>query len=1207
MAKTSRLKKYFLASSIIVLLVLIVIALIPAMISRGLGHGMIRSAIEQNINGRADFQRVSVTWFGPQEIQGLRITDETNVEAALISASVDAGLLSLLFSSKAINAQLSGMLSGELYEDGTVSFQRLIADRPDKPQEPPSLQGVPPITIAVSQLAANLHDVVGNRTLRIADLQGDFVYVPGEALRFELNGDTESGDLRGTVAASGNAPGLFDRTGQFRPDGAAVNLNLLLESIHVPGVEVPSVLQSLRVSAESENLAQLVSLSLDGDATIDDAQPSRFTGEFRVRNAIAADGTFDFSLDRIEGSLTGDRVPMSLLQFAFNDTAIVLSRDIGPTADVHVQLQSGLDGAITIRARGELASLELTAVQRDGWWEGEDLHIRCAAAHPALVEGLTGLTLAQPTDVDLTLSSFAIPPIDPERDARPLGQMRATGSLQINGPATIVLQNENESEQHYEIRQLSLTLQSPALEQHLDIAGSLTVNGGRVELDHVLSDLFDEHGTLAPLGMTPIGTLVVTDLPTNTLATWLPEHAELLREAIGPALSMRLETDRIDEAIEARLTTSSRSLNASTVARRSASHLRISNTNIEVTASPALASMLLRDAMEQPIQLVEPALITILLDPIEFSGSAPMDFDFSTPVLAGHVRADALSLDAVPGMAEPVGLTSLRSRFVASMGEEPAMHLDGRMRLVRSEGTRRVADMTYDLHTTMREDQPMAVRGEFAMTYLGFAALEQILGRPPQQLSQWLGRDGTMNATITTAEHGYAVVATTELQRLAGTFNITLDDSFVQFSTSDASMNLASDTLAQLLQGDGPTITIGQDVPMTLSVQSRLPLAMLQGENYSPRDVQFDASMRGGPAIIISQQQQSTLRDMVITARSEPVADGVDFIVNVDAVIAETPTSTQAGQVDVRARVHSLVSDESAFDPEATTLDIDATIARAPSILVDSLLHMNGYLVAAIGHEMSATITTRDFSRNSGTLVMDINAPYGWLRASGEGRDGLLVFAEGSPIQSELQITQLLQQGLLSSLHPLLGEISSANRPLQATISNAELPMGGNIGRLNATVELIIGDVELNARSPLFSMLRAAQQTDSRRLTSTIEPIRATIVNGVVRYDRFHVKIDRLNMPYEGQIDLSTGAVQLRTSLPLGQLLVAGIRDVPSEAANIQIPLLTRGNFGNLETVMDPQFDLARALLDAGVRRGLDDLLPGGRLPFDVRDLFPGR
>ena len=51
------------------------------------------------------------------------------------------------------------------------------------------------------------------------------------------------------------------------------------------------------------------------------------------------------------------------------------------------------------------------------------------------------------------------------------------------------------------------------------------------------------------------------------------------------------------------------------------------------------------------------------------------------------------------------------------------------------------------------------------------------------------------------------------------------------------------------------------------------------------------------------------------------------------------------------------------------------------------------------------------------------------------------------------------------------------------------------------------------------------------------------------------------------------------------------------------MPLVTRGQFGNLKTEIDPEFDLAAAAVEAGFRGFLNDILKDEGIPLgDILD-----
>jgi hypothetical protein len=147
--------------------------------------------------------------------------------------------------------------------------------------------------------------------------------------------------------------------------------------------------------------------------------------------------------------------------------------------------------------------------------------------------------------------------------------------------------------------------------------------------------------------------------------------------------------------------------------------------------------------------------------------------------------------------------------------------------------------------------------------------------------------------------------------------------------------------------------------------------------------------------------------------------------------------------------------------------------------------------------------------------------------------------------------------------------------------------------------------VELDSGSRMLNVLRLFGEAEQRAtIPGEIEPITATIRNGIVKYQKFAVHLDKYTLNYSGEIDLVNRTVNLRTEVPL-QALGQSIRELEPYADKISVPLVTRGTFGDLKTQIDPKFDVGKAALEAGFRGSLQQLLEGND-PGSLRDLLEG-
>ena len=77
--------------------------------------------------------------------------------------------------------------------------------------------------------------------------------------------------------------------------------------------------------------------------------------------------------------------------------------------------------------------------------------------------------------------------------------------------------------------------------------------------------------------------------------------------------------------------------------------------------------------------------------------------------------------------------------------------------------------------------------------------------------------------------------------------------------------------------------------------------------------------------------------------------------------------------------------------------------------------------------------------------------------------------------------------------------------------------------------------------------------------------------------------------------------VNVRTELPLAALAFND-KKLEKYMDDIIVPIVTRGKFGNLETIIDPDYDLAGAAVKAGIKGFIESEL-GGK-GFDIGKLI---
>jgi hypothetical protein len=554
-----------------------------------------------------------------------------------------------------------------------------------------------------------------------------------------------------------------------------------------------------------------------------------------------------------------------------------------------------------------------------------------------------------------------------------------------------------------------------------------------------------------------------------------------------------------------------------------------------------------------------------------------------------------------------------------------------------------------------REIRPHA---DIGFTELSIRHLERMMAMERGAISQWTGDKGELSAHVE-GQIGSNLRANlrSALPNLKGDFNAETDMKMVTVTAQTSTLSLSREAVEKRLNPPPPkaataaarraaeedqesapapaNITMAADVPMTLDVQKlRFPLAMATREAFDPAQVEIDIRLTGGPITLINpDQQQTSGSDLNVALNTANLAEGLNFSIKGKAEAESSsspsqpedktrkeppftigePTKDQPqtapatpvgpGDIDISGKLVGFLSEAGAFDVDAAKLQMTANVKSMPSAIADAFANMKGLLVAAVGPQMNATFVADDFSVNSGTLNARIDATNGWLEAPLRGREHAFRTLRDESVRAELAISPALRDRLLQNIHPILADIRTTEQPLRINLPLVVAPINEethafDISQLKADIEITIGKVELDSGSKTLSVLRFFGEDKERAtIPGEIAPITATIRNGVVKYQKFAVNIDKYTLNYSGEINLVKSTVDLRTEVPL-RALGHAVKELEPYADKIAVPLVTRGTFGNLKTQIDPDFDVGKAALDAGFRGSLQQLFEGGEGPL---------
>jgi len=1227
MRKKRRMRRVIVSLAGIIILLAVLIILLPAILNLGLGQAIVTGAINDRVQGDARIESLRLSWLGKQTVKGLTITDSDGVEAINVDATLQAGLLPLLFGAvEQVDLSLAGSLKSDLRPDGSVSFQDLFRSREppagtDVPgageasSSPPrderfSLGGIPPLSVEIDavRLELALRDDSGKvtETVTLDGLAGGMRYVPGGSSDVQLAGTTRAGDLEGSIEVKASATGLFDAAGTLTPGGAAVRATVALRSVPVPFARHVNQLKALDVTATTSDLKERLEFTIDCQTKLAGDESSTLKGRITIVQPMRDDGRLNVGLDNITGTVTGRRVPSALFQPILAGSPLRLSRDLGSSFDVTADFSTGAEKDVTISLTAEHASVDLAAVvASDRSIDGRNGRATFTVQGELLTE-LTGLTVEQPIPVSAVLRSFHIP-ARPDDGPFPLDALAVEGDISVSESHKVIIRADPETT--IIVGGVEVAVDCGALRDGVLISGSFDVDDGHITFEENITNLMDEAGRLALAGAAPVGRVEAKDLDGKRLAALLgpsaasPAVQAMLAGMIGA--SLQTSRDGADLRGDVNVTTPVIQASASVIRRSDALHLASGAATIEIT--PALAAAV-QNGVEEPVRLAAPATATITLEPFSLPGGSYDEYAApDQPVVMKVALTDAQIEHS--SLAEAVLLRELTAKITSQFGVAPTYAVKGEAQVERSTGGDRIAVLRCDL-TAQAEEETPALRGTVTADRIVVPNLEPVLGMKKDALAAWVGTDGEIAVALTGEADARQVIVRSDLAKLKGEMLASLKDDALMISAEELRLTLerkAAEAMVNRTPEKGKTkedgerfITVVEDVPVSLSLKRlRLPLALLRGEPFEGGDVNMEAVLAGGPLKIADAEGAlSTVDDLIINTSTADLSDGVTFSLGGRTTARGEP---EPGVISVDGTVIGLVTEQSTFDPAGASLTMTAKADGVPTVISDSLLGLNGLLVAAVGPEMSASFRSKRFSQNSGWLDGRIDTTNGFLEGVAKGSERALRSTMDRPILGELEVTPALRERLLARIHPLLADVRTVEHPIRFTAPRKlRLPLDGDVSRLNADIEIDIGPVEFDSGSLVLDLLRLFD-SPKETVPGHIEPIVAKIRGGVVTYDRFAVRVGKYTLVYEGKVDLNTRKVDLRTKIPL-EALAMTFEELAGYVDKIIVPLKTHGEFGDLKTEIDPDFDLAEAAMQAGFRGALNEILKDSDIP--IGDIF---
>lgn len=297
--------------------------------------------------------------------------------------------------------------------------------------------------------------------------------------------------------------------------------------------------------------------------------------------------------------------------------------------------------------------------------------------------------------------------------------------------------------------------------------------------------------------------------------------------------------------------------------------------------------------------------------------------------------------------------------------------------------------------------------------------------------------------------------------------------------------------------------------------------------------------------------------------------------------------------------------------PAAAALVLSGDVSKLPTALVDALAGQNGLLVDVLGPEMNFKLAGSWPSAAGDPLRAEMTSQTASLKLEA-GLDGLVLKApEKGGIEAQLPLSPLFSERIVGKLVPLCLNATKPQgaSPVALNVRKFELPLDGDLSKLNALVELELGDIAYDLLPGLSNTLAPLGLQGAGKRTAKLGKLSLPIVNGVVGYDSLPLSIGGQDLVFKGAFNLATQEFDLGTNLPLDALATKFNTELDAVRKYLDpkmlVPLQLKGTWKSPKLRLSDDFtkkvlkDAAEKAAGDALQGGLQDLLGGKKKKKD--------
>lgn len=421
---------------VLVLLAAVLTGLAPTILSMGIARNLALGAIAPSVNGSADIERVELSWGGPQRVFGLELADDSGKVLVDVDATASISLLGALGGLSELDVAVSGRVTSELGEDGSLSIADLFASESgggtpsggrgaEKSNEPAAM---PVVRIRADDLKIDLEQA-GAAMATLEALEGTIELIPGTAIRIDLASATTTDGMRGQLMVQGETGALIDKSGAFTPDGVNVDARIEARNLAADAGGARSVIEDIAIDIQAADLARQVRVDVTGSGSVAGEAASAIDGSLVLHDVIGG----AFGIGSITGAFEATSLPTGLIQPLVAPAPIDLASDVGPMLDVRLEATNGV---VDVNVIADHLDVKLQGERLD------DGALRNVKGHavwslaPELLAATASLSTEVPVVLNLTIDHADVPAPDAE-GAIAWSELMASFVVMIETPVSV--------------------------------------------------------------------------------------------------------------------------------------------------------------------------------------------------------------------------------------------------------------------------------------------------------------------------------------------------------------------------------------------------------------------------------------------------------------------------------------------------------------------------------------------------------------------------------------------------------------------------------------------------------------------------------------------------------------------------------------------------------------------------------------------------